>query len=86
MSGNVLIDDDDPDGDTLSVTSIGTFDLPHGRLVIGADGQYSYTLDNTNVDLETLDVGQSLTDSFTYKVTTTNGSATGTFTGISAGN
>jgi VCBS repeat-containing protein len=68
VSGNVLIDDDDPDGDTLSVTSIGTFDLPHGRLVIGADGQYSYTLDNTNVDLETLDVGQSLTDSFTYTV------------------
>ena len=63
-----LLAEPDPDGDTLSVTSIGTFDLPHGRLVIGADGQYSYTLDNTNVDLETLDVGQSLTDSFTYTV------------------
>jgi VCBS repeat-containing protein len=71
--GNVLVNDSDPDGDTLSVTSAGTFSLSHGTLVMHADGSYSYTLDNTDPAVNALNDGQTLTDTFTYSVSDGHG-------------
>jgi VCBS repeat-containing protein len=76
VSGNVVTNDSDANGDTLSVTNAGTFMLPHGSLVLHADGSYDYTLDNANTAVNALKAGQSLTDSFTYAVSDGHGGAT----------
>ena len=73
VSGNVLTNDTDADGDTLSVTNSGTFTLSYGVLVIHADGTYTYTLDNTNPTVDALDDGQTLTDTFSYAISDGNG-------------
>ena len=44
-SGNVLDNDSDPDGDTLSVTPFSGAGA-HGNLALGADGSFSYTVTN----------------------------------------
>ncbi|MFN8121587.1 MAG: Ig-like domain-containing protein [Thermoleophilia bacterium] len=68
VSGNVLGNDSDADSDALTVTNVGTFTLAHGSLVLRADGSYSYTLDNTDPQVNGLNSGQSLKDEFTYNV------------------
>ncbi len=47
VNGNVLTNDSDPNGDTLSVANAGTFDLGHGSLVIHADGDLQRTRSTT---------------------------------------
>ncbi|HTL69972.1 MAG TPA: Ig-like domain-containing protein, partial [Candidatus Eisenbacteria bacterium] len=43
ISGNVLGNDSDPDaGDTLTVTSVGTFATAHGSVTIAANGDFTY--------------------------------------------
>ncbi len=71
--GNVLSNDSDPDGDILTVTNAGTFDLGHGSLVIHADGTYAYTLDNSDSAVNALNNGQTLKDTFTYTVSDGHG-------------
>ena len=73
MVGNVLTNDQDADGDTLTVTNAGTFDLAHGSLALKADGSYAYTLDNTNPAVNALNDGQTLTDAFTYQISDGHG-------------
>ena len=73
MTGNVLVNDSDPDGNSLSVTNAGTFTTNYGTLVINADGSYSYTLDNSNPQVNALNDGQHLTDSFTYQISDGHG-------------
>jgi uncharacterized repeat protein (TIGR01451 family) len=73
ITGNVLANDSDPDGNTLSVTNAGTVTLSYGVLVIHADGSYTYTLDNTNPAMNTLDNGETLDDTFTYRVSDGHG-------------
>jgi len=73
ITGNVASNDSDPDGNTPSVTNAGTFILPHGTLVLHADGSYSYVLNNSNPDVNALNAGGSLTDSFTYNVSDSHG-------------
>lgn len=73
VTGNVLVNDSDPDGDTLSVTNGGTFTLNYGTLQIDASGSYTYTLDNSNPAVNSLDDGQSVTDTFTYNVSDGHG-------------
>ncbi|MGV8949376.1 MAG: Ig-like domain-containing protein, partial [Candidatus Paracaedibacter sp.] len=73
VTGNVLPNDSDPDGNILSVTNAGTFTLDHGLLVIHADGTYTYTLDNNNLAVNALNDGQTLTDSFTYNISDGHG-------------
>ncbi|UVC10114.1 cadherin-like domain-containing protein [Rhizobium sp. TH2] len=73
IMGNVLTNDSDPDGNTLSVTNAGTFTLAYGVLVIHADGSYTYTLDNSNPAVNALNNGQSLSDSFGYNVSDGHG-------------
>jgi VCBS repeat-containing protein len=66
-TGNVLTNDTDPDrGDTLKVTNAGTFAGTYGSLVLAADGSYTYTLDNDQLAVQTLAMGQTLAEQFTY--------------------
>jgi len=44
VTGNVLANDNDADGDALSVTTTGTFDGTYGQLSLAADGSYTYKL------------------------------------------
>jgi VCBS repeat-containing protein len=73
ISGNVLTNDTDPNGDTLTVTSVGTFVLAHGTLVLNANGAYTYALDTHNSAVENLAAGSKLTDTFTYSISDGHG-------------
>ena len=86
-SGNMLTDNDgagvDSDidtGDVLSVSEIDGETDPandvigsYGTLDWAADGSYTYTLDNGNAAVQALNLGQTLTDVFTYTVSDGNG-------------
>ena len=87
--GNVLSNDSDPDGDSLTVAAVngvasnvgsqitGTY----GAVTINADGSYDYVLDNSNPTVTALDETQTLTESFTYTADDGNGgTATATLT------
>jgi VCBS repeat-containing protein len=68
VSGNVLQNDTDPDaGSVLKVASPGTFAGQFGQLVIGADGNYTYTLNNAQANVQALAAGQTVHDVFTYR-------------------
>ncbi len=58
VSGNVLTNDSDPDGDDLTVTTTPVSDPQHGSVVLNSDGSYTYTPDN----------GYTGTDTFEYEV------------------
>ncbi|RED51620.1 tandem-95 repeat protein [Aestuariispira insulae] len=81
VTGNVLTNDSDVDGDSLSVSQVSgaagnvgnTVSGNFGSLLLLADGSYAYTLDNGNALVQSLGVGESLTDSFTYTVDDGNG-------------
>ena len=60
VSGDVLANDSDPDGDTLAAAA-GTFQGAHGTLNIHSNGSYDYTV----TDL-TGPTGQHLHDVFSY--------------------
>ncbi|EMI22950.1 Dystroglycan-type cadherin-like domain protein, partial [Rhodopirellula maiorica SM1] len=75
ISGNLLGNDQDANGDeTLSVTQIerstSPFDSPvagrFGSLQWNHDGSYSYVLNPFDEEVQSLAVGESLTDSFQY--------------------
>ena len=73
-TGNVLGNDSDPDGGTLSVSAING--LPgavgssiagtYGTLLLGANGQYTYTLANGQANVRALNAGQTVTETFHY--------------------
>ena len=72
-TGNVLSNDSDIDqGTVLAVGNAGTLQGSYGSLVLNADGSYSYALDNALV--QSLAVGQTVTETFAYQ--TTDGTAT----------
>lgn len=48
----------------------------YGKLNLAADGSYTYELNNGNPDIDALNVGQSKSESFTFEVTATKGTAT----------
>ena len=81
-SGNVLTNDKDVDtGDTLAVVTAKTtapdvLTGTYGDLTLSADGKYSYALNNTAANVQSLRGGQQVTDSFSY--TATDGLATAT--------
>ncbi|MDH2292985.1 VCBS domain-containing protein, partial [Cobetia sp. 10Alg 146] len=50
----------------------------YGTLTLEADGSYSYVLDTTNADVQSLDDGESLTDVFSYTITDADGDASST--------
>ena len=45
----------------------------YGTLTLGADGQYSYVVDDTNAVVNALHDGQMLTDTYTYTITDADG-------------
>ena len=45
----------------------------YGTLVLGADGSYTYTLNNANPAVQALNAGQTTTDVFTYTITDADG-------------
>ena len=45
----------------------------YGTLTLNADGSYSYTLNNNLYAVQSLGVGETLTDTFTYTVTDSHG-------------
>ncbi|MDR2839303.1 MAG: VCBS domain-containing protein [Azonexus sp.] len=64
------------DGSTAPATTAGItakLDGKYGTLTIDTQGNYTYTVDNANATVNSLPVGSSLTESFTYKVTNTAG-------------
>jgi VCBS repeat-containing protein len=73
VSGNVLANDDDVDGEALTVASAGTYVGTYGTLVLAADGSYTYT---PGAGAQALDVGESAQDVFTY--TASDGTASDT--------
>ena len=69
ITGNVLANDTDVDaGTTLRVANAGTFQGTYGTLVLGADGQYSYVLDNASLVVQSLQAGQTVHETFSYAV------------------
>ena len=85
-SGNVLANDTDADAfDILTVTAVNGADLnvgasvagTYGSLVLGADGLWTYTLDETDFDTVALAPWGTVYDAFTYTMMD-NGGATAT--------
>ena len=73
LTGSVLGNDSDVEGDALIVTTTGTMTLASGATVsLAADGTYSYD-PRTSTILQALDAGQSMTDSFGYTISDGNG-------------
>ena len=68
-SGNVLANDRDVDAGTiLSVLTPGEYVGQYGTLSLGADGNYTYNLDNGSDAVQSLAQGSTVVDQFTYNV------------------
>jgi VCBS repeat-containing protein len=75
-SGTALSNDTDPDGGILSVVSVNgvtanvaaSVSGTYGSLTMGADGAYTYALNNASTAVQELRVGQSVTDTFSYTI------------------
>ena len=92
VAGNVITNDTDVDHlDTRSVTGVaaGTPASAEGSVAAGvagtygtvninADGTYTYALDNTKGSVQALAVGQTVTDTFTYTITDSQGGTSST--------
>ncbi len=69
-TGNVLANDSDVDqGTVLSVANAGTLQGNYGSLLLNGDGSYTYMLDNASLAVQSLAVGQIVTESFAYQAT-----------------
>ena len=77
VSGNVLSNDTDVDGEALTVTNPGTYTGTYGTLTLAADGSYTYT---PNALAQDLDLGDSVQDVFTYTASDGTVSDTATLT------
>ena len=77
VSGNVLANDTDVDGETLTVTNPGTFIGAYGTLVLAANGSYTYT---PGAAAAALTNGQTANDVFTYIASDGTASDTATLT------
>ncbi|HEX4177253.1 MAG TPA: GDSL-type esterase/lipase family protein, partial [Rhizomicrobium sp.] len=73
-TGNVLANDSAPSGNALTVASVDgqasavgtTIAGTYGTLVLGANGQYTYTLAGNQANVQALAPGQTVTDVFQY--------------------
>ncbi|MCP4596540.1 VCBS domain-containing protein, partial [Neptuniibacter sp.] len=65
----------DTDADLVDASTVGTeLSGSYGTLNIQSNGDYTYTLDNTNSDVSALAEGESLDDIFTYTLQDSDGS------------
>ena len=69
-TGNVLTNDTDVDGPSLTVSNVVALNNTgtYGTLTISSDGSYSYLLDNTNSSVDALNAGDTLTETYNYTV------------------
>ena len=72
-TGTVPAPTDADSNDTLTITPIAGQEGTYGTLTLGADGQYTYTLNNASPAVLALAVGETATDTFTYTVTDNQG-------------
>ena len=85
LVGNVLSNDNDPDGDTLTVTvvqgdaaNVGTvLQGRFGALQLNADGSYTYRLDPLDRDTIRLAEGQTAIERFSYRAEDPSGASDG---------
>jgi VCBS repeat-containing protein len=69
--------DTDVDGETLTVNAVNGSGASvgnavaglYGSLTLSANGSYSYTVNDANATVNGLDTGDTITDTFTYRVT-----------------
>jgi LPXTG-motif cell wall-anchored protein len=73
VAGNVLSNDTDPDGDTLTVTTTTTQSGNYGTLAILSNGDYTYTLNEGSSVVSQLPINTVLTDGFTYSISDGHG-------------
>ncbi|MFV5383642.1 VCBS domain-containing protein [Acinetobacter junii] len=66
LTGNVLVNDKDPENNRLSITNLDVQQGLYGQINFNLDGTYSYTLDTSTVAY--LISGQRVQDTFTYQV------------------
>lgn len=59
--------------DAKNLTFGTEFTSAYGKIVINPDGSYTYTLDNNNPDVNGLLTGQTLTETFDYTITDSDG-------------
>ena len=82
VSGNVLTNDVDTDS-TLSVSNAAALNGTgtYGTLTIDSTGAYSYAINNANAQVNGLNTGQTLADSYTYNANSQNSTLTITING-----
>jgi VCBS repeat-containing protein len=69
VTGNVLSNDTDPNAtDTLTVTTTATQTGTYGTLTLGANGAYTYTLNEANATVAVLTTTEHVNDVFTYSI------------------
>ncbi|ROQ23444.1 retention module-containing protein, partial [Gallaecimonas pentaromativorans] len=89
VTGSLLANDSDANGDTLAVTlvngsAVTTVSGQFGTLSWTADGNFSYQLNNEQV--QSLAQGETLTETFTYQISDGNGgTSTSTLTVVIQG-
>lgn len=64
--GNVLANDRDPEGRSLTLTDAGIRRGEYGWLRLLPDGRYAYVLDNASSKVQSLAEGETVTDRFAY--------------------
>jgi len=77
VSGNVLTNDTDDEGDPLTVSNPGTYVGTYGSLTLAANGSYTYT---PNATADGIAAGESAQDVFNYTATDGTGSDSATLT------
>ncbi|HEX4443804.1 MAG TPA: Ig-like domain-containing protein [Galbitalea sp.] len=73
VTGNVLSNDTDPDGDTLTVTTTTTQSGNYGTLAILSNGDYTYTLNEGSSVVSQLPINTVLTEGFSYSISDGHG-------------
>ncbi len=76
IAGGVGKDIDSDKSDILTVTQVNgnaanvgnALAGNYGNLTLNADGSYSYSLNNANLEVQTLGVGQTLTETYSYQI------------------
>jgi len=76
VTGNVLSNDSDPDDGPLAVAAAdtGVRAGSYGSLTLGANGDFSYQLDNANPAVQALAAGATVTETFSYAAEHAGGS------------
>ena len=98
VAGNVIPNDSDPEGDTLTIVGVVPGTQPsasgnvgagvlgtYGTIVVNPNGTYTYALNNTNPAVQALTGTNTLTDTFTYTISDGKGGTATTTVTITIG-